>query len=235
MDLGNGVNLALVLILAGEFLMGSPDSDSNAFGDEKPQHRVQITKPFYLGKHLVTQEQWQAVMGSNPSYFKVPRNPVERVSWEDCQKFLGKLNGRAGNPAVRFQLPTEAQWEYACRAAMRTKYCFGNEESQLGDYAWYDANSGGATYPVGEQRPNAWGLHDMYGNVWEWCADWFSDGYYAGSPADDPTGPAAGISRVCRGGSWGCTTRFCRSAFRGRNAPGNRSGDLGFRVARMAE
>ena len=131
-DLGKGVKLEMVLIPAGEFLMGSPDSDKDAQSWEKPQHRVRITKPFYLGKYLVTQEQWEAVMGNNPSQFKGPKNPVEQVSWDDCQKFLGKLNAKSAARAGKFVLPTEAQWEYACRAGSKTRYCFGDDELELG-------------------------------------------------------------------------------------------------------
>ena len=141
-DLGKGVKLELVLIPAGKFLMGSPDSDKDSFPFEKPQHRVRITKPFYLSKFLVTQEQWEAVMGSNPSRFKGPKNPVETVSWDDCQQFLGKLNAKVGSGAGKFQLPSEPQWEYACRAGSTTTYCFGDDETRLGDYAWYGKNSG---------------------------------------------------------------------------------------------
>ena len=164
-DLGKGIKLEMVLIPAGEFLMGSPDSDKEAYPFEKPQHRVRITKPFYLGKYLVTQEQWEAVMGNNPSRFKGPKNPVEQVSWEDCQKFLGKLNAKVGSGAGKFQLPSEAQWEFACRAGSKMRYCFGDDEKQLGEYAWYDANSGDKTHPVGEKKPNAWGLYDMHGKA----------------------------------------------------------------------
>ncbi len=164
-DLGGGVKMEMVLIPAGEFKMGSPDSDKDALTLEKPQHRVRITKPFYLGKFLVTQEQWEAVMGNNPSQFKGPKNPVEMVSWEDCQKFLGKLNAKSSSGTGKFQLPSEAQWEYACRAGSKTRYCFGDDETPLGDYAWYGKNSGNTTHPVGEKKPNAWGLYDMYGNV----------------------------------------------------------------------
>ena len=231
-DLGNGVKLEMVLIPAGEFLMGSPDSDKDAQRREKPQHRVRITKPFYLGKYLVTQEQWEAVMGNNPSRFKGPKNPVEHVSWDDCQQFLEKLNAKVGGGGSS-QLPTEAQWEYACRAGSTTRYCFGDEESGLGEYAWYDANSGSKTHPVGEKKPNAWGLYDMHGNVWEWCQDWYDGGYYANSPTDDPTGPPGGSVRVLRGGSWHDAARCCRSACRGSLRPGYRDRTLGFRVARV--
>ena len=230
-DLGKGLKLEMVLIPAGEFLMGSPDSDKDADADEKPQHRVRITKPFYLGKYLVTQEQWEAVMGNNPSHFKGPKNPVEQVSWDDCQKFLGKLNAKSSSGAGKFQLPSEAQWEYACRAGSKTKYCFGDDEARLGDYAWYDKNSDGKTHPVGEKKPNAWGLYDMHGNVWEWCQDWYKDGYYKESPADDPTGPATGSSRVFRGGGFIRGAGDCRSANGHALTPGDCLGTLGFRVA----
>ncbi len=231
-DLGGGVKMELVLIPAGEFKMGSPDSDKYTNADEKPQHRIRITKPFYMGKFLVTQEQWEAVMGDNPSRFKGPKNPVEQVRWDDCQKFLKKLNEKVGGG--RFSLPTEAQWEYACRAGSTTRYCFGDAESGLGDYAWYDKNSDIKTHPVGEKKPNAWGLYDMHGNVWEWCQDWYDGGYYATSPADDPTGPATGSARVIRGGYWSDGIRFCRSALRDGSRPGYRDCILGLRVSRVA-
>jgi formylglycine-generating enzyme required for sulfatase activity len=238
-DLGDGVTLAMVLIPAGEFLMGSPDAEKDASSGEKPQHRVRITKPFYLGKCLVTQEQWQAVVGGNPSRFKGPQNPVERVSWQDCQAFLGKLNAKVGRPHPgplpvgqgEFRLPTEAQWEYACRAGSTTSYCFGDDQSQLGAYAWYNQNSDDKTHPVGEKKPNAWGFYDMHGNVWEWCQDWHDEGYYAKSPMDNPTGPATGLSRVFRGGGWNSDARGCRSANRGRLSPGAREDHLGLRVS----
>ncbi|MGA2034590.1 MAG: formylglycine-generating enzyme family protein, partial [Thermoguttaceae bacterium] len=194
--------------------------------------------PFYLGKHLVTQEQWQAVTGNNPSHFKGPKNPVETVSWDDCQQFLEKLNAKAGRPHPagegEFRLPTEAQWEYACRAGNTTRYCFGDDDSALGEYAWYSANSGGKTHPVGEKKPNAWGLYDLHGNVWEWCRDWYDSGYYAKSPTDDPTGAATGSDRVLRGGSWYFVARCCSSANRDRRGPGYRDSSLGLRVSRVA-
>jgi formylglycine-generating enzyme required for sulfatase activity len=241
-DFGGGVRLDLVLIPAGEFLMGSPDSDTGVLSFEKPQHRVRITKPFYLGKHAVTQEQWEAVMGSNPSYFKGPQNPVENVSWDDCQVFLGRLNGKLNTGRGKFQLPTEAQWEYACRAGSTTRYCFGDDESGLDEYAWYARNSDGKTHPVGEKKPNAsglaaekkpnaWGLYDMHGNVWEWCQDRYDGGCYANSPANDPTGAATGSFRARRGGSWNLPASQCRSANRDLHEPGHRDSSLGFRVS----
>ena len=220
------------MIPAGDFMMGSPDSDKDAQGDEKPQHQVRITKPFYLGKYLVTQEQWEAIMGKNPSHFKGPKNPVEMVSWDDCQEFLKRLNEKAGRG--KFELPSEAQWEYACRAGSATLYCFGDDRSKLGEYAWYDANSGSKTHPVGGKKPNAWGLSDLHGNVWEWCQDWYDSGYYAKAPMDDPTGPAAGWLHVARGGSWDRPAGRCRSAVRDYEDLGDRYFNLGFRVSRVS-
>jgi formylglycine-generating enzyme required for sulfatase activity len=226
--------------------MGSPASDKDAAADEKPQHRVRITKPFYLGKYKVTQEQWQAVMDDgklaslftgirNPSRFKGPTNPVDMVSWQDCQQFLDRLNGRIGAGRVKFQLPTEAQWEYACRAGSTTRYCFGDDAWQLDAYAWYGKNAKGASHPVGEKRSNGWGLHDMYGSQWEWCADWYEQTYYHYLPPPggwcDPAGPPKGLYRVIRGGSWGSGDAYCRSAVRGKESPGFRNNGVGFRVA----
>ncbi len=233
-DLGKGVKLELVLIPAGEFLMGSPDSDKDARREEKPQHRVRITKPFYLSKYLVTQEQWEAVMGNNPSHFKGPKNPVETVSWHDCQQFLGKLNAKSLPGGGKFQLPTEAQWEFACRAGSTTRYCFGDDESGFGEYAWHDANSGSKTHSVGEKKPNAWGLYDMYGNVWEWCQDWYDGADYAKSRTDDPTGAATGWNRALRGSCWYCPAAGCWSAFRSYRAPECQIDSLGLRVSRVS-
>ncbi len=227
-DLGGGAKLEMVLIPAGEFMMGSRVSDKEALDDEYPRHRVRITKPFYLGKYPVTQEQWCGVMGDLPQehWYSVmePKNPVEYASWDDCQEFVKELNAKAGGG--RFTLPTEAQWEYACRAGSKTRYCFGDDAAGLWEYGWY---AGHGTHPVGEKKPNAWGLYDMHGNVSEWCADW--DGDYAEGAVDDPTGPSDGSLRVSRGGSWFCTAWRCRSAYRDWFDPRNRARFLGFRLA----
>ena len=230
-DLGRGMKLEMVLIPPGEFLMGSPDS---VLTREKPQHRVRITRPFYLGKYLLTQEQWWAVMGNNPGRFKGLKNPVETVSWNDCQALLAKLNAMSGSGEGKFRLPTEAQWEYACRAGSTARYCFGEDESALGEYAWYHGNSHGKTHPVGEKKPNAWGLYDMYGNVWEWCADRYDGRYYRSSPTDDPTGSATASFRLFRGGSWNDGVRSCRSAIRINHLPGHSADCLGLRLCMAA-
>ncbi|MBI4749442.1 MAG: SUMF1/EgtB/PvdO family nonheme iron enzyme [Acidobacteria bacterium] len=217
----NSLGIEFVLIPAGEFQMGSTQ-----FGDEKPVHKVKICQPFYLGKYQVTQAQWQAVMGSNPSYFKGEDLPVENVSWDKVQRFIKALNGRGDGP---YQLPTEAQWEYACRAGTTGDYA-GN----LDEMCWYEGNSESKTHPVGQKKPNGWGLYDMHGNVWEWCQDWYDNGYSAKSAGSDPKGPSDGSARVYRGGSWFYTAIYCRSANRARNTPGTRNNDLGFRLVRTA-
>jgi len=226
----NSIGIKLTLIPAGEFQMGSPGSDSDALDSEKPQHTVRITKPLYLGVTEVTQEQYERVMGTNPANFKGAQLPAENMSWEDAVEFCRKLSSL---PAERsagrvYRLPTEAEWEYACRAGSKTKWSFGDSESSLGDYAWYGSNSG-SRQAVGQKKPNAWGLYDMHGNVWEWCSDWH--GNYASTTVSDPTGATAGSDRVSRGGGWYGGARDCRSAIRGGSAPGYRLVNLGFRVA----
>jgi len=221
-DLAGGVKMEFVLIRPGSFMMGS---EKGGESDEKPVHKVTIAKPFYLGKYEVTQEQWQAVMGSTPSHFKGPENPVESVSWDDCREFLKKINEKF--PAMGFRLPTEAEWEYACRAGSATEYCYGDGETGFGDYAWY-GDSGGTTHPVGEKKSNAWGLYDMHGNVAEWCLDWYHDSYN-GAPWDGSAWELpAGSTRVVRGGHWYFTANGCRSASRFGLDPGLRGNGLGF-------
>jgi len=217
LDLGGGVMLDLVLIRPGKFLMGSETA-----ADEKPVHEVTISQQFYLGKYEVTQAQWEAVMGSNPSYIKGASLPVEQVSWEDCQLFIEKLNGKG---VGTFRLPTEAEWEYACRAGTTGDYA-----GDLAELAWYNANSESKTHPVGTKKPNPWGLYDMHGNVWEWCQDWY--GTYSQEKQIDPKGAAGGSDRVFRGGSWYSSAYGCRSASRLWFWPSLRSFSLGFRLVR---
>jgi len=193
---------------------------------------VRLTKPFYLGKYEVTQEEWKAVMGNNPSRFPGERSPVEMVNWNDCQAFIAKLQPKVpdSGPETGFALPTEAQWEYACRAGTRTRFYFGDDPkgTELGDYAWFKGNSGGKTHAVGEKKPNPWGLYDLSGNVWEWCEDWF--GPYQASETKDPSGATSGLGRVIRSGCYD-DSDYCRSAFRGNMRPTTRGFSLGFRVA----
>jgi len=169
-------------------------------------------------------------MGSNPSHFNNGGDdcPVEQVSWDDAQEFIRKLNQKEG--ADNYRLPTEAEWEYACRAGSTTAYCFGDDESRLKEYAWYDKNSDSKTHPVGLLKPNAWGLYDMHGNVWEWCQDWYGD--YPSDAATDPIGATVGSYRVLRGGSWSYFARYCRAAYRDAYSPGGRRNYYGFRLVR---
>ncbi len=251
-DLTNSTEMRLVRINPGSFLMGSPDDDKGAGNAEKPQHQVRITRPFLLGIHEVTQGQYQAVMGENPSKFKGSDDlPVEQVSWLDAVLFCNKLSEQEKKtPFYRingtevtiaggngYRLPTEAEWEYACRAGSTTLHPFGDDVSKLGDRAWFIDNSESKTHPVGQKRPNAWGLYDMLGNIWEWCADWYDEKYYASSPsvAVDPPGPPKASFRVFRGGSWNGDARRCRPASRIRSAPESRYYSLGFRVAAVQE
>ena len=213
-NLPNGVTLEMVGLPAGQFLMGSPDSDPDASDFEKPQHQVQVNS-FAIGKYPITQAQYEAVMGINPSLFQNnPQNPVESVSWDDAQAFCQKLSQITGKT---YRLPTEAEWEYACRAGTTTRFYFGDDANQLGDYAWYEGNSGGTTHPVGQKKPNAWGLYDMHGNVWEWCEDNWHDSYKS-APSD---GSAWLIKdndyQILRGGSWYGLPNLCRSAYRNFN------------------
>jgi formylglycine-generating enzyme required for sulfatase activity len=196
-----------VRIPAGEFQMGS-ENDS----DEQPVHRVKISRDFEMGKCEVTQAQWQAVMGNNPSRFEGDNLPVENVSWSDVQEFIKRLN--QADSKYQYRLPTEAEWEYACRAGTTGDYA-----GDLDAMAWYEKNSGGKTHAVGQKQANAWGLYDMHGNVWEWCQDWYDSNYYRQSPGADPTGPTAGSARVFRGGSWDYAAACCRSAFASTTRP----------------
>ncbi len=222
-DLGGGVTMEFALIPPGSFSMGAEKRRYN----EKPAHPITLTTPFYMGRCEVTQEQWKVVMGGNPSGFQGSQNPVDGVSWDDCQEFLARLNERS--PGLKASLPTEAQWEYACRAGSTTTYCYGDDESQLADYAWYAANAGGSTHPVGRKKPNAWGLYDMHGNLWEWCRDWY--GRYSAGAQRDPQGPRSGLSRVLRGGAFDLVAAGLASSRRSGLMPDGRHNCYGFRVA----
>jgi formylglycine-generating enzyme required for sulfatase activity len=215
------IGMEFVLIPAGEFLMGSNEGDDN----ERPAHRVRITEPFYMGKYEVTQAQWEAVMGTNPSHFTGhPNRPVESVSWNDVQEFITRLNRQEGREVCR--LPTEAQWEYAARAGTTTEWY----EHDVDAIAWYSQNSGGGTHEVGQKRPNAWGLYDMLGNVWEWCHD--GRRKYTSASVIDPIGPTeAGGYSVIRGGGLDTDASHLRAAKRGVLDPGVRYYDLGFRCS----
>ncbi len=213
-------SMEMVYVPAGEFRMGS----ENAWEDESPAHRVCISKGFWLGRTEVTQGFWKAVMGANPSAFRKGDDyPVEGVSWRDCQQFIRNLNARSGSV---FRLPSEAEWEYACRAGDA-----GERPVDLDAVAWYESNSGGSTHPVGVKRPNAFGLYDMLGNVWEWCADWYDEKYYSKSPLNEPAGPASGSHRVDRGGGWGYGPDIVRPGRRDGSGPDYRTDLLGLRLA----
>ncbi len=231
----------LVWINAGTFTMGSPASEVDRSSDEGPQTIVTITKGFWMSKYETTQEEYLAVMGSNPSGFTGdPQRPVEQMSWFDATNYCVKLTARervAGRlpQGYEYRLPTEAEWEYACRAGTTTATAFGNSLSSTqanfdGNYPYNGAAKGpclARTTKVGSYAPNAWGLYDLHGNVWEWCLDWY--GPYPGGSVADPRGPNTGSSRVFRGGSWDYVGGFCRAAFRNGNSPGTRSILIGFR------
>lgn len=232
-DCGNGVKLPLILIPAGRFLMGSPPGEEGRFRNEGPQHEVTISRPFYMGRFPVTQVQWGAVMARNRSRFKGDNLPIEKVPWEKACEFCRKLSVTNGR---EHRLPTEAEWEYACRAGSAGRFCCGHSDSILGQYAWYDTNSGGETHPVGQKKPNAWGLYDMHGNVWEWCHDYYAKKYYGESPSSNPTGLSHSYWRdiwhghVVRGGSWHVNPTRCRSSYRNGEYTVDLEATNGFRV-----
>ena len=223
----NSIGMKLKLLPAGTFVMGS-DADY-AIEPERPAHRVTLTKPFYIGVTEVTQAHWKAVMGKNTTPFNCDDCPVVQVSWEDAVKFCEKLSSLASEKAAgrAYRLPTEAEWEYACRAGTTTEYSFGDDSNQLSEYASYIDNPRGV-HPVGQKKPNAWGLYDMHGNVFEWCHDWYGD--YSSKAATNPTGAANDSGRVVRGGGWIDSTWNCRSSLRHRALPVFSSYELGFRV-----
>lgn len=223
----NLLGMEFVKIPAGSFSMGSPDEENSNYNDG-PVHNVTIEKSFYLGKYEVTQKQWSEVMGNDPSEFRGDDLPVESVSWNDVQQFIEKLNEREGTD--KYRLPSEAEWEYACRAGTITSYSFGDDESEIGDYAWYKDNSDDKTHPVGLKKPNPWGLYDMDGNVWELCQDTYHKDY-DGAPSDNSAWESGDRSfRVRRGGVWCRSAKYCNSAARGKIISSGRSNTLGFRI-----
>jgi formylglycine-generating enzyme required for sulfatase activity len=272
-DLGKDVKLEMVLIPAGSFMMG----DANGTEDQKPAHKVNITRPFYMSKYKITIAQMEAVMGPRRGRFgggppptnpanstspaapataaapateappasatkqtdrpaqplrppQNPLNPAGFMTWESCQAFVTKLNEKLADSGGKFAVPSEAQWEYACRAGTTTKYSFGDTADNFEQYAWFRPIADGKAHPVGEKKPNSWGLYDMHGDVWEWVNDWYDRDYYKKSPTDDPPGPATGIAAVLRGGGWNDDPMYGTSVFRNRNVPRGMSNDQGFRV-----
>ena len=234
------VSLDFVWIEPGTFMMGSPSGERGRFSDEGPLHEVEISRGFWLGKYEVTQGEWEAVMGTTPwsgeSYVQEhPSHPAVYISWDDVQAFIERLNASAGEALYR--LPSEAEWEYACRAGSTTRWSFGDDESQLTHYAWYEDNAEDVgedyAHAVGTKRANAWGLYDMHGNVDEWVQDWYDGDYYNSSPRVDPLGPSSGSARVFRGGSFGVAAQYVRSAIRYGNSPGLRGGGIGARLLRI--
>jgi formylglycine-generating enzyme required for sulfatase activity len=256
-ETAGGAAIEMVLVPAGKYLMGSPLNEAGRDGDEGPQHEVSVSS-FYIGKYEVTQAQWRAVvalprvkidLNPDPSYFKGDTLPVEQVRWEEAVEFCDRLSTATGKP---YRLPTESEWEYACRARTTGPFAGG-----LDGMGWYGDNSGRSrldsdkiwktdrsnyvkrmlengcrTRSVGQKKPNGFGLYDMHGNVWEWCMDWFSKDYYSQRASDNPTGPVSGTDRVFRGGGWGDSERNCRSALRSGDTLTYRSPDLGFRIVR---
>jgi formylglycine-generating enzyme required for sulfatase activity len=254
----NSIGMRLVLIPPGRFRMGSASAEKVPNGDDDPLHEVEITKAFYLGVFPVTQAQWQTVVDSNPSWFcttgagkdqvaglDTSDFPVEQISWDDAVSFCRRLSGRPDERARGwvYRLPTEAEWEYACRAGTSTPFHCGNALSSLqanfdGNYPYGGAEKGSylkRTSEVGSYRPNAWGLFDMHGNIWEWCSDWYGGVYHGKGPAKDPPGPSGGSERVVRGGGWRDDGRFCQASLRYGGAPSGRSNLLGFRVAAVPQ
>jgi formylglycine-generating enzyme required for sulfatase activity len=242
----NTLGMKLVRIESGTFRMGSPESDKETFGNEKPQHEVEITRPFYTAVHPVTVGQFRqfvedkkytteaeraddAYTWKEPGWGQTARYPVVYVTWNDAVAFCKWLSQKEGRT---YELPTEAEWEYACRAGTETRYFFGDDAAKLGEYAWYADNADGRTHEVGTKKPNAWGLFDMHGNVWQWCAD--GKRKYpietVGNHIKDPKSLLDGASRVLRGGSWNDPPRVCRAACRFDDEPGGRCSNVGFRV-----
>ena len=226
----NGVRFKMIYVEGGSFMMGAADDDGEALNAEKPRHKVTLDS-YYMAETQVTQALWKAVMVWNPSNWKAPNRPVECVTWDDCQKFLMKLNALTG---MQFCLPTEAQWEYAARGGKCSKgykYAGGNN---LDSVAWWSGNSNDETHDVKQKQPNELGLYDMSGNVNEWCNDWSDVNYYANSPEHNPQGSGLGNCRVFRGGCWASVARHCRLSCRGARVPGGWGNRRGLRLALLS-
>ena len=221
----DGISIDMIRVEAGTFTMGATTEMKDPWDDEKPTHQVTLTNDYYIGKYEVTQALWKAVMGKNPSNFKGDNLPVEEVSWNDCQKFISKLNSITGKT---FRLPTEAEWEYAARGGKKSRGYQYSGSNNLSDVAWYTDNSGSKTHTVGSKQANELGIYDMSGNVYEWCQDW--KGSYSSSSQVNPTGDNSGSYRVGRGGSWSYAARICRSSYRIGYTPGYRYDNLGLRL-----
>ena len=229
----NSIGMAFKLLQGGTFTMGS--ASHTRLSHEHPHHQVTLTQPFELGVYAVTQEQYKRLMGRTPSHFKGPQNPVEQVDWDDAVEFCRKLSALPDEKSASYvyRLPTEAEWEYACRAGTTTAYSFGDSDANPDDYAWHYENSDETTHTVGQKKPNGWGLYDMHGNVEEWCQDLY--GRYKSGAVTNPTGPSKGSNRVVRGGSFAhFEIDMCRSAYRDGYAPDARHENLGFRVLRSS-
>ena len=222
----DGICIEMVKVEGGTFMMGATSEMKNPNSNEKPVHQVTLTNDYNMGKYEVTQALWQAVMGSNPSEYKGDNLPVETVSWNDCQKFISKLNSLTGR---MFRLPTEAEWEYAARGGKESRGYQYSGSSNISDVAWYDENSGSKTHPVGTKQANELGIYDMTGNVWEWCSDWYSS--YSSSSQTNPTGSDSGSARVSRGGGWFNDASYCRLSVRFYYTPDFRLDILGLRLA----
>lgn len=227
--------LVMTRIPAGRFMMGSPDDEPGHEENESPRHEVVISRPFYMAKYEITQAQWLTLMDDNVAHEEMRGldKPVNRPSWEQCQEFIRRLNGILND--LRYRLPTEAEWEYACRAGTDAPAYWGDARGDeiMDQYAWYRFNADFEIHPAGEKKPNAWGLYDMMGNVWEWCLDWY--GPYPSDMQTDPAGPANGDERVIRGGSWAGRGEWLRSADRGKMPPDKGFHTGGFRIVRSEE
>jgi formylglycine-generating enzyme required for sulfatase activity len=235
----NALGMEFVRMLPGSFLMGCPAVEPDRYEDET-QHHVTLTRDYYLQTTPVTQQQWQAVMGTTVAqqrdladpeeslYGEGPQYPMYFVSWADCQQFIQRLNARGDG---LYRLPTEAEWEYACRAGTTTRWSCGDDPQQLEQVAWYFDNANWQTHPVKRKNPNPYGLYDMHGNVWEWCQDWYGD--YPTAPTVDPQGPESGSDRALRGGSWDSPARACRAARRAYRRPEYRLNCIGLRLLRL--